>query len=93
MRLFHQNGNGEAVFRGNLLEQNLNHCWTIVSMAFPVAVIFDDDLIDDFVIQRQGFPGGIIETTRRGQVDRREQRNSFAEPTIRSSAEQNFSLF
>ena len=55
--LFHQNGNGEAVFRGNLLEQNLDPLLDDRLDGIPVAVILDDDLIDDFIVQRQRFPG------------------------------------
>ena len=57
MGLFHQNGNGEAVFRGNLLEQNLNPLLDDCLDGITVAVILNDDFIDDFVLQRQRFPG------------------------------------
>jgi hypothetical protein len=57
MGLFHQNGNGEAVFRRNLLEQNLDPLLHDSLNRIPVAVVLDDDLIDDFIVQRQRFPG------------------------------------
>ena len=85
MGLFHQFMNGEAVFRGKLLEQHLNPLLNDRLDGIPVAVILDDDLVDDFVVKRQGFPRGIIKTARRGQIDRGDykillQRQRFDRP-------------